>query len=103
MNDMLEEVCRSLGVPPRVFRGVDHVQDQLLAQFQRLLDWREERMRENLGRAVVQPMLEKAMPELFFERWIKLSPRGWLMRRREKPVEITWRDSDGDVSNADRS
>lgn len=87
--EAIDDIAKALGVPERVLHGAYRT---TYAEHYKYLERRDERRREQLRAAIsetmVRPLLEKNLPELFWEMAYILSPRGRAMRRRKNPVTI---------------
>ena len=95
MDEQIEQICASLGVPRRVFEGSSD--PDFRAYFEareKMYEWRDARIRawaEKATKHIVQQIVEKGFPELFWEPVFLCSPRGRMYRRRKEPkIKIMW-------------
>ena len=85
-SDPIDEICKQLGIPKQVFHG--GTQSSLSAEFESRANRRLRHLRDLIGPGIIQPLVEKAMPEMFWEPIFLCSPRGIMLQRRT--TVITW-------------
>lgn len=93
--DFLADISQSLGISKRIFEG--GVTQTYAAAMAQSLDARDEKrrkqLREIIGKRIVEPVLEANFPEMYWELMFCISPRGRVMKRRDKPLipKIEWK------------
>lgn len=88
---MIEELAKTLGVPEHVFRGSEPSRQSLSEEWFAREETRIARMRKAVSERVMQPMLEHAFPEMFWETAFIMSPRIKLqVRRKDAGLKITF-------------
>lgn len=91
MDDEVSTLCAALGVPRRVFIGVDKGSESgsRSVAFIRAEQARTDALRSR-WEDTIPKIVEKNLPELSWEPIFLCSPRGRLWKRRANPVRIVW-------------
>ena len=87
----MDNLLAQLGIPKRIFEGEPR-STPYWEEYKKKLEARTLYLREVVVEPIMQTMVEKALPELFWEPLFLCSPRGFARVRREVPVKITWED-----------
>ena len=90
--EMIEAVCASLGVPPRIFEGSSYL--PTLASAVLIADEidRLASVRRLFTDKVIEPLMEQVFPELYWDTLFICSPRGRVMIRRKTPkLTVEWK------------
>ncbi len=95
MNELIDDICRELGIPARIFRGEPDTSSPLWTTFAQFEAYQAEKLkawRDSFSQKVIDPLMEKAFPELYWEPLFLCSPRGRMMIRRKTPIklEVKW-------------
>lgn len=80
----IDEICKSLGVPQRVFQGEQYSQ---AATWEAYDEQRRALLRDYWGKYVLLPWLNKCMPEECYQYVYR---RGVIIRELRVMPEITW-------------
>jgi hypothetical protein len=99
VGSMIDEICKQLGMPKRVFEGSER-HDLPSVQYLRELEAREaelkKRFQEGVTKPLVEKFLEQAFPERFWEVVYVFSPGTKLLRRRKDAgLKIDWDSLEG--------
>ena len=91
MNDALDAICHSLGVPSRVFQGEPtETPMKLLVEYEAA---RLERLRKQTEPVIIVSM-RRVLEELSWKPLFLCSPRGWAKVRQPLPkITVQWEES----------
>lgn len=87
---MIDDIISALGIPKRVFEGSSPASSMFIQDYIDHEELRLDRLRSQMSKTIIQPMLEANFPEMFWEVMHICSPRGRVLRRKEPPT-ITWK------------